>query len=96
MNHAVKQKEITVREETIREKDFVYRYVLYYREDLHAGKSPMYSIRAQVAQQGEATSVAHITDAFADPGHALIFFELCRTHRVMPVHLAEVLEDFEK
>ncbi len=96
MNHAVKYQEITVRSETIREKDFVYRYVLYYREDLHTSRSPLYSIRAQVAQQGEETSVAQITDAFADPGHALIFFELCRTHRVMPIHLAEVLEDFEK
>lgn len=96
MNHAVKHQEITVRAETIRQKDFVYRYVLYYREDLHTSKTPLYSIRAQLTRQGEETIASEITDAFADPGHALVFFELCRTHRISPLHLADVLSDFEK
>ena len=97
MKQQVKHQEITVRKETIREKDFVYQYVLYYKEDLHArGKAPLYSIRARVARQGEPTASAEIEDAFADPGHALIFFELCKTHKVMPAHLCDVLEDFEQ
>ena len=97
MKQQVKHQEITVRKETIREKDFVYQYVLYYKEDLHArGKAPLYSIRAQVAEQGGETSYAKIEDAFADPGHALIFFELCKEYKVMPAHLCDVLEDFER
>jgi hypothetical protein len=97
MKQQVKYSEITVRSETIREKDFVYRYVLYYKEDLHArGKTPLYSIRAQLSEQGGETSYAQIEDAFADPGHALIFFELCKEHKVMPAHLSDVLEDFER
>lgn len=97
MKQQQKHAEITVRSETIREKDFVYRYALYYKEDLHAsGKAPLYSIRAYLAEQGGERSCAEIEDAFADPGHALIFFELCKTHKVMPAHLCEVLEDFER
>lgn len=97
MKQQVKHAEITVRSETIREKDFVYRYALYYKEDLHAnGKTPLYSIRAQLSEQGGDGSCAEIEDAFADPGHALIFFELCKTHKVMPAHLSDVLEDFER
>lgn len=97
MRQQAKYSEITVRSETIREKDFVYRYALYYKEDLHArGKAPLYSIRAQLSEQGGESTCAEIEDAFADPGHALIFFELCKTHKVMPAHLSEVLEDFER
>ena len=95
MKQQVKHAEITVRSETIREKDFVYRYALYYKEDLHAkDKAPLYSIRAYLSEQGGESSCAEIEDAFADPGHALIFFELCKTHKVMPAHLSDVLEDF--
>ena len=97
MKQQVKHPEITIRSETIREKDFVYRYVLSRKENLHSHeRTPLYSICAQVAEQGGETTYAKIEDAFADPGHALIFFELCKTHKVMPAHLSDVLEDFER
>ncbi len=55
----------------------------------------MYSIRAELTEEDGATYTAEVTDAFADPGHALIFFSLCHEHLVMPRHLSDVLADFE-
>lgn len=81
-----------VRSDTVSEGGSTYRYTLFIRRDPHATyRSPLYSVRAEVL----GGDCYEALDAFIDPGHALIFYELLRTHRVSPVHLLEVLEDFE-
>ena len=96
MKQSEKLSETVVRTETVHENGFTYRYVLFFRRDLHSSyRPPMYSIRAELTEEDGATYTAEVTDAFADPGHALIFFSLCHEHLVMPIHLSDVLAEFE-
>lgn len=96
MKQSEKMNATVVRTETVHENGFTYRYVLYFRQDPHTSyRPPLYSVRAELTQEDGATYAAEVTDVFADPGHALIFFSLCHEHLVMPMHLSEVLADFE-
>ncbi len=96
MKQSEKLSETVVRTETVHENGFTYRYVLFFRKDPHTSyRPPMYSVRAELTEEDGATCVAEVADAFADPGHALIFFSLCHEHLVSPCHLSEVLADFE-
>lgn len=82
-----------IRTETAIEHGRTYRYVLSYREGAHRAR--LYSIRAELTGENGAHESAEVTDAFSDPAHALIFFSLCHEHLVTPVHLEEILMDFE-
>ncbi len=86
---------IVVRTETVHDNGFTYRYVLSL--DRHSPHCPaLYSIRAELTRDSGETESAEVRDAFADPGHALIFFSLCHEHLVSPRHLTEILSDFER
>lgn len=96
MKQSEKANTIVIRTETIHENGFTYRYILYQKQNLHASyRPPLYSIRAELTEDDGEVYAAEVTDAFADPGHALIFFSLCHEHLVMPIHLSDVLMDFE-
>ncbi len=97
MKQSEKLHTVTVRTDTVQEDALTLRYTLFCSENLHTAhhRAPLYSIRAEILLENEATETAELNDTFADPGHALIFYELCRTHRVLPIHLCEVREDFE-
>ena len=96
MKLSEKLRTVTVRTDTVREGEFLLRYTLFYEENLHASaRAPLYSMRAELIEENETTEMREIHNTFADPGHALIFYELCRTHRVFPSHLLDVREDFE-
>lgn len=82
-----------IRTETATEHGRIYRYVLSFREISHRAR--LYSIRAELTGANGAYESAEVTDAFSDPAHALIFFSLCREHLITPVHLEEILMDFE-
>ncbi len=88
---------VTVRTDTAREGDLTLRYTLFYKENPHAPyrRAPLYSVRAEILRENDEVEACELIDTFADPGHALIFYELCRTHRVFPVHLRNIREEFE-
>ena len=82
-----------IRTETAMEHGRTYRYSLFFCEGTH--RTRLYSVRAELTGESGAHESAEVTDAFSDPAHALIFFSLCREHLVTPVHLEEILMDFE-
>lgn len=95
MRQAERLRTTAVREDTVSEDGHRLTYTLFFRDALHKRCAPLYSIRAHIERENGQTESEELLDTFADPGHALIFYELCLTHRVLPVHLCEVREDFE-
>ena len=97
MKLSEKHSTVTLRTDTVREGELSLSYTLFYEENPHASyRAPLYSVRVVSRAENEETEQSEVCDSFADPGHALIFYELCRTHRVLPIHLHEVREDFEE
>ncbi len=96
MKLSEKHNTVTVRTDTVREGELCLSYTLFYKESLHASyRTPLYSVRVVSHAENAAAQESEVCDSFADPGHALVFYELCRTHHVLPIHLREVREDFE-
>ena len=96
MKQSEKINATVIRTETVHKNGFIYKYTLLFSQDPHTSyRTPLYSIRAELYDEGGRIDTAEVTDAFADPGHALIFFSLCHEHLVMPIHLCDVLMDFE-
>jgi hypothetical protein len=86
---------VTVRTDETTEGDLALRYALSTIESPHAAyRATLYRVSVCALASGEGRKECAEQD-FADPGHALIFYELCLTHRVLPIHLGEVREDFE-
>ena len=96
MKQSEKTDTTLVRTETVYDNGYTYRYLLFLRQDPHTTyRPPLYSIRAELTEDGKPTHAEEVTDAFFDPGRALIFFSLCHEHLVLPGHLLEILMDFE-
>ena len=97
MKASMKSDMLTVRTDTVTAETITYRYTLEYSQSSHAAyRTPLYYIRVErLDPRGNCEQDAR-TDAIADPGYALILYEVLREHRVSPVHLREVAEDFER
>ncbi len=97
MKSSVKANMLTVRTDTVTSDKITYRYTLFYSQSPHAAyRTPLYYIRAERIDAHGICLQDAVTDAIADPGYALILYEVLREHRVSPVHLCEVAEDFER
>ena len=95
MKLSERMRTVTVRTDETTEGNLALRYTLSTVESPHATcRTVLYRVSVCALASGEGREECREED-FADPGHALIFYELCRTHRVLPVHLCEVREDFE-
>lgn len=96
MKLSEKRPTVTVRTDTVTEEKITYRYTLFYSLGLHeVNRSPMYSVRAERID-GEGNCQQEATECLLDPGYALIFYEICREHRVSPAHLHDVAQDFTR
>ena len=86
---------LTIRTDTVKEEELTYRYTLSASQSPHASyRAPRYFLKAErLGTDGSILQEA--TAAVADPGYALILFEILCAHRVSPVHLCDVIEDFE-
>ena len=96
MKLSEKRYSIPVRTDTVTEEDIVYRYTLFFSQPLHAPtRSPAYFIQAETLDP-EGRCIEKATETLLDPGYAMVFYEICREHRVSPVHLHDVAEDFSR
>ena len=87
---------IPVRTDTVAEEDILYRYTLSLCQDMHAPyQCPTYLIQAEQID-ADGSTLREATEVLVDPGYALIFYEICREHRVSPVHLHDIAEDFAR
>ena len=95
----MKRKEKTVNttlRTDLKEKDGIgYEYELIMTESSRVAsfKIPLYSISVKMtAEDGELTA-ASVSDVFADPGKALVFYEKLVNNLATPIDLPYIVED---
>lgn len=95
MRQAEKTEEKTIRTE-VREADgYRYTYRLLTRESRATAsyRLPLYSVRVTLLAPSGKETEAELSDVFADPGRALLFFERMKEHLVTPIDLPYIFED---
>ena len=89
------QTNLTIRQDTVKDEGVTYRYTLSAAQSLHSAlRTPHYFLKAERLDT-DGSILQEATASVLDPGYALILFEILCAHRVSPLHLSDVIEDFE-
>lgn len=94
MKTASKSKSVVIKEE-VRERDgAVYKFTLSSGTSKRTASFnlPLYSIEVELLMDGKLTS-RRLTDAFADGGKAIVFFNRVVENLITPIDLPYAFED---
>lgn len=88
-------KETLIKRETKESEGNLFVYDLLIRENtkLSGFRLPLYSIRVGFTDTEGCYSEAEASEAFADPGKALLFYEKLVRNLATPIDIAYILED---
>lgn len=95
MRQAEKTDEQIIRTETCEADGYRYTYRLFTRESRATAsfRLPLYSIRVTLLSPEGKETEAELTDVFADPGRAILFFDHVRENLATPIDLPYIFED---
>lgn len=95
MRQAEMTEEKTVRTEILEADGYRYTYRLITRESRATAsyRLPLYSIRIHLLSPSGEETEAELSDVFADPGRALLFFDRLKEYLVTPIDLPYIFED---
>jgi len=88
-------KETLIRKEVAQDSNNTYSYELIMKEShkLSGFRLPLYTIRVGFTDENGNTSNAEVSEMFADPGKAILFFEKLVRNLATPIDTAYILED---
>ena len=94
MRQAEKTDEKIIRTETCTEEGYRYTYDLLARESRATAsyKLPLYSVRVTLVSPEGKETCAELSDVFADPGRAILFFDRIRENLATPIDLPYIFE----
>ena len=84
-----------IRTET-READgasYVYRLIMRESEALSSYRLPLYSVEIEFCGADGVRTEGEARDVFADPGRAIVFFDMLVKNLATPIDLPYILED---
>ena len=95
MRQAEKTDEKIIRTEMCEEDGYRYTYDLLTRESRATAsfRLPLYSIRVTLLSPEGKETQAELSDVFADPGRAILFFDHVRENLATPSDLPYIFED---
>ncbi len=95
MRAKAKTAETLLRKERRVLSETTYTYELFMRESrgVASYRLPLYSIRVGLTDEDGKFTEAEISDAFADAGRAVLFFEKLIKNLATPIDLIYVLDD---
>ena len=75
---------------------YVYRLIMKESASLASYRITLYSVAVEFCGADGRRTEGEIRDAFADPGRAILFFEMLVKNLVTPIDLPYILEDSMK
>lgn len=84
-----------IRTET-READgatYLYRLIMRESEAMSSYRLPLYSVEVELQTADGNKTEGEVRDAFADPGRAIVFFDMLVRNLATPIDLPYILED---
>ena len=78
------------------ENTYVYRLIMKESASLSSYRISLYSVAIEFFGADGTRTEGEIRDAFADPGRAILFFELLVKNLATPIDLPYILEDSMK
>ncbi|HBJ18518.1 MAG TPA: hypothetical protein DDY70_02060 [Clostridiales bacterium] len=95
MRQAEKTDEQIIRTEMCDAEGYRYTYDLLTRESRATAsyRLPLYSVRVTLVTPEGKETTAELSDVFADPGRAILFFDHIRENLATPIDLPYIFED---
>lgn len=95
MRQAEKTDERIIRTEVCEEDGYRYTYDLLTHESRATAsfRLPLYSVRVTLVSPEGKETCGELSDVFADPGRAILFFDRIRENLATPIDLPYIFED---